>query len=207
MHLGAAHFLQCHFLADHHLRHARRAQVHAGVTVDHHHHVAKRGDVGAARGRRPKQQAQLRDLPAHLHLIVEDAPCAATAGEHLDLIGDARPGRVDQIQERAGDALRGLLNAQDLLDRALAPRARFDGRVIGHDRYLAAAHARQARDHAVRGQVTGGAVGEQRVLAKRICVDQMRDAFTREQLALLRVLLVVLRGPARERARPCATQL
>ena len=124
VHLGAAHFLERDLLADHHLGHARRAEVHAGIAVDHHDHVAKRRDVRAARRRRPKQQTQLRNAPAQADLIEEDAPGAAAPGKHLDLVGDARAGRVDQVQERAEQALRGLLNAQDFLDRALAPRAR-----------------------------------------------------------------------------------
>ena len=100
VHLGAAHLLERDLLADDHLGHARRAEVHARVAVDHHDDVAERGDVRAARGARAEEQADLRDLPAQLHLVVEDATRAAPAGEHLDLIGDARAGRVDQVEER-----------------------------------------------------------------------------------------------------------
>ena len=57
--------------------------------------------------------------------------------------------------------------------------------------------ARRAGDHAVGGQLGGQAVGERRVLDERVRVDQQRDALAREELALLRVLLVVLRRAAR----------
>ena len=45
------------------------------------------------------------------------------AGEHVELIRDARAGRVDQVDERDAQAAGGFLDAQDLLHRALAPRA------------------------------------------------------------------------------------
>ena len=49
----------------------------------------------------PKSRQICGTCPRQLHLVVEDAPRAAAAGEHLDLIGDARAGRVDQVEERA----------------------------------------------------------------------------------------------------------
>ena len=77
-------------LPDHHLGHARRAEVHRGVALDHEHDVAERRDVRAARGRRAEQAAHLRHLARQPHLVVEDAPRAAPAREQLDLVGDAR---------------------------------------------------------------------------------------------------------------------
>ena len=44
-------------------------------------------------------------------------PGPAAAREHLHLVGDAGPGRVDQLQHRDLVAQRVLLHAQDLLDR------------------------------------------------------------------------------------------
>ena len=106
VHLGAAHLLERHLLADDHLGHARAAEVHAGVALDHHDDVAEGRDVRAAGRARPEEQAHLRHLPAHLHLVVEDAPRAAPPGEHLDLVGDARarrcrPGRASARAARA----------------------------------------------------------------------------------------------------------
>ena len=100
VHLRPAHLLQRHLLADHHLRHPRRAQVHRGVALAHDHDVAEGRDVGAAGGARPEQQADLRHLAGEPHLVVEDAAGAAAAGEHLHLVGDPRPGRVDQVDHR-----------------------------------------------------------------------------------------------------------
>ncbi len=48
----------------------------------------------------PKRRHTCGIVPAHLHLVVEDAPRAAAAGEHLDLVGDARARRVDQVEHR-----------------------------------------------------------------------------------------------------------
>ena len=164
VHPRAAHLLQRHLLADHHLGHARRAEVHRRVLVDHEDDVAERRDVGAARRRRPEQQADLRHRPRQLHLVGEDPSRVPAPGEHLDLIGDARARRVDQVEERQPQPARRLLDAEDLLDRARAPRAGLDRRVVGHDRDRPAVHAPDAGDHAVGGQIGRGRVGEQAVL-------------------------------------------
>ena len=60
VHARAAHLLERHLLADHHLGHARRAEVHGGVALAHDHDVAERRDVGAAGGARAEQDAHLR---------------------------------------------------------------------------------------------------------------------------------------------------
>ena len=96
-------------------------------------------------------------MPRQLHLVVEDAPRAAPAREHLDLIGDARAGRVDQVEERHAQPLGGLLDAEDLLDRALAPRAGLHGRVVGHDATVRPSIRADAGDHAVGGQLRSAA--------------------------------------------------
>ena len=57
------------------------------------------------------------------------------------------------------------------------------------------------------GRSRRAAVGEQRVFAERVGVHQLRDAFASEQLALLRVLFVVLRCAASERATLRAFEL
>ena len=51
-------------------------------------------------------------------------PGAAAAGEHLHLLGDPRAGGVDEVDHRHPQAQRALLDADDLLDRLRAPRAR-----------------------------------------------------------------------------------
>ena len=61
--LRAAHLLERHLLADDHLGHARRAEVHARVAVDHDDDVAERGDVRAA-GRATARRAGRSAGPA-----------------------------------------------------------------------------------------------------------------------------------------------
>ena len=100
MHPRAAHLLERDLLADDHLGHARAAEVHGRVAVEHDHDVAERGDVGAAGGAGAEQQAHLRHEAGQLDLVVEDAPRAATAGEHLHLLGDARAGGVHEVEHR-----------------------------------------------------------------------------------------------------------
>ncbi len=148
-------------LADHHLRHPRRAQVHRGVAVAHDHDVAEGRDVGAAGGAGAEEQADLRHLAGEPHLVVEDAPGAAAAGEHLHLVGDPRPGRVDQVDHRHLQAQRPLLDAEDLLDRLRAPGAGLDGRVVGHQGDAAAVDRGQAGDDAVGAEPLLVPVGQQ----------------------------------------------
>ena len=152
VHLRPAHLLERDLLADHHLGHPRRAEVHRGVALAHDHDVAEGRDVGAAGGRGPEQQADLRHPAGEPHLVVEDPPGAAAAREHLHLVGDPRAGRVDQVDHRHLELQRPLLDPEDLLDRLRPPRARLHGRVVGHQRDLAAADQRQAGDHAVGAQ-------------------------------------------------------
>ena len=133
VHPGAAHLLERHLLPDDHLRHARAAEVHRGVALDHDDDVGERGDVGAAGRRRPEQAADLRHLARQRDLVVEDPPGAAAAREHLDLVGDPRAGGVDEPEDRQLLAQRHLGGPHDLLDGAGAPRAGLDGRVVGDD--------------------------------------------------------------------------
>ena len=132
VHLRAAHLFQRHLLTDHHLRHPRRAKVHRGVAVAHDYDVAEGGNVGAACGAGAEQHADLRHDAGELNLVEEDPPGAAAAGEHLDLVGDSRPGGVDEVDDRNPPLQRALLDSQDLLDRLRAPRAGLNGWVICH---------------------------------------------------------------------------
>ena len=207
VHARAAQVLERDLLADDHLGHARRAQVHGGVALDHHHDVAEGGDVRAAGRARPEEQADLRHQARHLALHVEDAARAAAAGEHLDLIGDARPGAVDQVEHRTAHLLRLLLDADDLLHRAPAPGAGLDGGVVGHHRHQPAGDLAQAGDHAVGGQLRVEPVRERAVLDEAALVEEKADALAGEELAGLGILLVVLGRPALLDARQLRLQL
>jgi len=128
-------------------------------------------------------------------LIVKVVSGVAAPGEHVDLIGDARPRRIDQVHERNAQAPGALLDADDLLDRAGPPRAGLHRRIVRHDGDRQAMHAADAGDHAVGGQVCRGGVGEQAILDEvpaRV-VAQEGDSLSTEQLARRRVGLVVLR--------------
>ncbi len=196
VHLGPAHLLQGHRFADHHLRHPRRAEVHRGVAVAHDHDVAEGGDVGAAGGARAEEQADLRHLAGEPHLVVEDPPGAAAAGEHLHLVGDPRPGRVDQVDHRQLQAQRPFLDAEDLLDRLRPPGAGLDRRVVGHQGDAAAIDRGETGDDAVGPEPLYVPVGERRLLGEGARVDQARDPLAHRQLALfLGLLVVALRAP------------
>ena len=200
VHPGAAHLLERDLLADHHLGHPRRAEVHRGVAVAHDHDVAERGDVGAAGRARAEQHAHLRHHARQSHLVEEDPPGVATTGEHLHLLVDPCPGGVDQVHQRGAQRHRALLHAEDLLDRARRPRAGLDGRVVGHHRHRAAA------DRAGPGHDPLGAepvlvpAGEQALLGERARVQQPRDALAHRQFALLGRLYTVALGAAGNRA-------
>jgi hypothetical protein len=172
-------------LADHHLRHPRRAEVHRGVAVAHDHDVAERRDVRPAGGAGAEQDADLGHGAGELDLVEEDPPGVAPAGEHLHLLGDAGAGRVDEVDHRHAVRERGLLDAEDLLDRLRAPRAGLDGRVVRHQRDGPAADGAHAGDDAVRPQAVGLPVGQQRVLRERPRIEQLRDPLAHRQLALL----------------------
>ena len=185
MHPGAAELLEVDLLADDHLNHARRSEIHRGIALDHHDHVAERGDVCPTRGGGSEEQADLRHHARELDLVVEDAASVPAAGEHVDLVGDARAGRVDEIEQRDSQPGRGLLYAHDLLHRPRAPAARLHGGVVGHHGDLAALDGAEARDHAVGRKLFGEHVGEQPVFEERILVEQQVESLARGQLVLL----------------------
>ena len=142
-----------------------RAQVHGGVPLDHDDQVAERGDVGAAGGRRPEEQADLRHLAGELHLVVEDAPCAAPAGEHLHLVGDARAGRVHQVEQRAAAALRAVSWMRRIFSTVRAPQLpAFTVESFAMRATVRPSILPEAGDDAVGGQLGVGGVGELPVL-------------------------------------------
>ena len=188
VHAGATHLLERGDLADDHLGHARRAEVHRGVAVDHEHDVAERRDVGAAGRRRAEQAADLRDLPGQADLVVEDPPGAAAPGEQLHLVGEAGAGRVDEPEDRHLLVDRRLRGPDHLLDGACPPRAGLDHRVVGDDDDRHAFDRPPSGDDAVGREcpaVVGGVVvGEQPILDERPRIEEQVDTFAGGQLVL-----------------------
>ena len=195
MHPRAAHLLEGDLLADHHLGHARRAEVHRRVALAHDHDVAERRDVGAAGSARPEQHADLRHDARELDLVVEDPPRAAAAGEHLHLLGDPRARRVHEVDHRDLERQRAFLDAQDLLDRLRPPRAGLDRGVVRHQRHRPPVDRPHAGHDAVRAETVLVPVREQRLLGERALVQQQRHALAHRELALLERLLAVALGP------------
>ena len=184
VHAGAAHLLQRRDLADDHLGHPRRAEVHRGVAVDHEHDVAERRDVGAAGRRRAEQAAHLRHLAGQADLVVEDPTGAAAAGEQLHLVGQPGAGRVDEPHDRHLLGERRLRRADHLLDGAGAPRPGLDHRVVGDDHGRHALDRAPPGDDAVGRQPGGHGVGQHGVLDERPLVEQQVDALAGRELAL-----------------------
>ena len=203
VHPRAAHLLERDLLADHHLGHARRPEVHRRVAVAHDHDVAERRDVGAAGGARAEQHAHLRDDARQPHLVEEDPPGVPAAREHLHLLVDPRAGRVDQVHERDPQGQRPLLDPQDLLDGLGRPRPGLDRRVVGHHRHRAAGDRPDARSRRPRRRARPASqLGEQPLLGERARIEQQRDPLAHGQLALLSAFSRWRSGPpASARAR------
>jgi hypothetical protein len=127
---------------------------------------------------------------------VEDLAGATPAREEVDLVGDASAGRVDQIDHRYAGLNGALDDADDLFDRAGAPGARLDRRVVRHQADLAAVDPGDPGDHTIGGQSVGQAVGIEPVLDEGALVDQQRDPFAGEELALRGVGGVIALGAA-----------
>ncbi len=134
VHPGAAHLLERRLLADHHLGHPRRAEVHGGPALDHDDDVAERRDVGPAGRRGAHETADLGHPARQAHLVVEDLARPSPPGEQIDLVGDAGSGGVDEVEDRQQLVVGGLEGTDDLLHGEPAPRAGFHGRVVrDHD--------------------------------------------------------------------------
>ena len=188
MHPGPAHLLERDLLADDHLGHPRAAEVHRRVALDHDDDVAEAGDVGPTRGRRPEQAADLRHLARQRDLVVEDPPRPATAREHLDLVGDAGAGAVDQPEDRKLLAQCGLRGTHDLLDGARPPRAGLDRGVVGDDHDRSTVDGPPPGDHAVGRQARRPRVRVAAVLDEAAGVDQQGDPVAHVELVLAREL-------------------
>src|SRR4030095_15031448 len=78
-----------------------------------------------------------------------------------------------------------LLDAHDLLDRLLAPRAGLDRVVVGHDADGTAADRAAAGEHAGGGRVGLGIAGEQPVLLELGArIEEELEPVAHEELAL-----------------------
>jgi hypothetical protein len=113
--------------------------------------------------------------------------------EDLDLLRDAPARGVHHVDEGNLQALRALLDADDLLYRLLAPGSRLDGVVVGHHADGAAADRAHARHHAVGGRVRLLVAGEEEVLLELGAgVEQESEAVADEELPLFLQLVAVL---------------
>ena len=192
VHPRAAERLVVDLLPDGHLDHARRADVHRRLALDHDHDVGERGQVRRAGRRGSEQDADLGNDARELHLVVEDAAGVVAAGEDADLLGDPGARRVHEVDQRDLQARRLLLDADDLLDRLLAPGAGLHREVVGHHADRPAQHRAHARDHAVGGRVGLGGAGEEPVLLELGAgVEEEAEAVADEELALRPELVAV----------------
>ena len=119
---------------------------------------------------------------------------AAPSGEQLDLVGDARTGRIDQPHHRDLVTKRCLGQPHDLLDGARSPAAGLDRGVVGHDGDGSAVDLAHSGDDAVGGQrrahvVAVRGVRQELVFDERTRVAQQIDAVPDEQLVLRRQLV------------------
>jgi hypothetical protein len=125
---------------------------------------------------------------------VEDAARPTATREHLDLVGDACAGRVDEVDERHTAALGALLNAQNLLDGALPPGTGLDRRIVRHHTDRATVDPARARHDTIGREVARETVRERGVLDERALVQQQGEPLAAEELPVIARLLVILRG-------------
>src|SRR5712692_6781683 len=115
MHASAAHLIERNLLMCDHLGHAWGAKVGAGIALNHNRNIRKGRCVGRTCWRRTKHDRDLWHYARHFNLIVEGAPALVATREETYLVGDTRPGRVDQGEYGNMHLHRHLLNAQGLL--------------------------------------------------------------------------------------------
>ena len=130
----------------------------------------------------------LRDHAGGADVAEEDL---AVAGQPLDPLLDAGPGRVVDADDRAAVALGQVHQLDHLLGEGLAERAAEDGEVLREDRDLAAVDRAEAGDDAV-------AVG-----ARALHAELVR-AVPHERIELLRTIprrAAPARAPARRACR------
>ncbi len=130
-------------------------------------------------GRGPEQAADLGDAARRLHLVVEDLPAPAAAREQLHLVGDPRPGRVDQVDDRELDRCRASSMIRMIFSTvARPPRTGLHRRVVGHDRHRPAVDRRRRPvTTPSAGRSPASAFDQQAVLGEPVrVVEQQRGA-------------------------------
>src|SRR2546422_492294 len=148
------------------------------------------------------EDAHLRDDAGELHLVVEDPAGVEASREDLDLLGDATARGVDEVEHRHPQPRGLLLDAHDLEHGLLAPRARLDRVVVGHDADGLAADLADAGDHAVGRRVGLLVAREEPVLLELAArIEQQLQPIAHEHLALGLELVAVLDVPLLD-ARP-----
>ena len=193
----AAQLLLGHVLAGDRVRQVRAGQRHRAAALDHRHEVGQAGDVGGARGAGPHQRGDLRDDPAHRHLLAEQV--ARAREQRAGRLLDPRSGGVEQPDEGDPLAQRQLAQARDLELAGHAHRAGHHGEVVGANGHQAALDLPVAGDHAVgrRLLVRHRALGEVRPpvdaqLGEGALVDEQRQPLAGGELVLLVLALDLL---------------
>ena len=185
--VGAAQLLGRHDLAGRGLHERRAAEEDRPLLLDDDRLVRHRRHVGAAGRAGAHHDGDLRNaLRRHRRLVVEDPAEVVAVGEHVDLVGQVRPARVDEVDARQVVLARDLLRAQVLLHRQRVVRAALDRRVVADDHAFAAGDAADAGDDARGGDraVVHPVRGQLRELEERRAgIEQRAHALARQQLA------------------------
>ncbi len=163
---------------------------HDDALVGHGRYVGASGSAAA------EHNADLGDsFRRHAGLVVEDATEVVAVGEDLVLQRQVGAARVDQVDAGQAVGLGDLLGAQMLLDGDGEVGAALDRGVVGDNQALAPGDTADAGDQAGGGS---GAVvhvpGSQLRQLQKWCagVEQLFDAFARQQLAAVPVALTGL---------------
>src|SRR5688572_28284203 len=96
--------------------------------------------------------------------MIEDTSGMAAPGKHVHLRSDARPGGIDQIEERNVQVGSCFLDAKDLFDGLWTPGTSFHSRVIRHVADGAAMYSANPRYHCISRIALVGRIGEKAVL-------------------------------------------
>jgi len=194
--VGAAELLGGHDLAGGGLHERRPPEEDGALPLDDDRLVAHRRDVGAARGARPEDHGDLRDVQGRQpRLVVEDAAEVVAVGEDLVLHRQERAAGVDEVDARQVVLEGDLLGAEVLLHRQREVGPALNRGVVGDDHALGAVDEADAGDdaggrclavvHAVRREPA-------ELEERRARIEQQLDALAREELAEL----VLTRDPA-----------
>ena len=191
MHLGSTQLLVGRLLSGRHLDQRGTAQEHLGPLLDHHGVITHRRHVGAAGGRVSENQGNRRDPhPRHLGEIAE--PLAA-GDEHLGLVRQVGPSRLDQIDQRKPVLPGDVLGAQGLGEAVSIGGAGLAGGVVGGDHALHPGDDSDAGDRVGAEVLVGSPRGQGRKLEKRgVPIDQQLDSLPDQELASGSVTIDVL---------------